>query len=94
MTVNVRRLYVSPRHNYFGHHSLPPGEHPILEVPEIKCVAGRGIQGDRFFDYKVNYKGQITFFRSKFMQRFAENLICPAILRRGIGATSLPRVSI
>ena len=25
-------------------------------------MAGRGIKGDRFFDYKENYHGQITFF--------------------------------
>ena len=28
----------------------------------IDCVAGHGISGDRFFDYKEAYKGQITFF--------------------------------
>jgi MOSC domain-containing protein YiiM len=25
-------------------------------------VAGRGLRGDRFFDYKPDYTGQITFF--------------------------------
>jgi len=25
-------------------------------------VAGRGLRGDRYFDHKENYKGQITFF--------------------------------
>ncbi len=58
----VQHLYVSPGHNYFGHHQKPAGEHPIIAVPEIECVAGRGIRGDRFFDYKTDYKGQITFF--------------------------------
>lgn len=33
-----------------------------MEVDAIQCVAGRGIEGDRFFDYKEDYKGQITFF--------------------------------
>ena len=28
----------------------------------IECVAGRGIRGDRYFDFKEDYKGQITFF--------------------------------
>jgi MOSC domain-containing protein YiiM len=28
----------------------------------VECVAGRGIRGDRFFDYQEDYKGQITFF--------------------------------
>ena len=33
-----------------------------MEVAAIECVAGRGIRGDRFFDFKENYKGQVTFF--------------------------------
>ena len=33
-----------------------------MEVDEAECLAGRGIRGDRFFDYKKDYKGQVTFF--------------------------------
>ncbi len=58
----IRHIYISPDHNFFGHHGKLAGESPVLEVPEIECVAGRGIRGDRFFDYKPDYKGQITFF--------------------------------
>lgn len=58
----VHRLYISPGHNFIGHHGQPPGVHPTIEVGQIECVAGRGIRGDRFFDYKQDYKGQITFF--------------------------------
>jgi MOSC domain-containing protein YiiM len=60
--VNIRRLFISPGHNYFGHHGQPPGTNPIHEVEEIECVAGRGVRGDRFFDFKESYNGQITFF--------------------------------
>ena len=60
--VEVCRLYISADHNFFGHHGKPPGETPMLEVAEMDCVAGRGLRGDRFFDFKENYKGQITFF--------------------------------
>lgn len=55
-------LYVSPGHNFFGHHGHPPGDHPILAVPAIQCLAGRGIEGDRFLDFKSDYAGQITLF--------------------------------
>lgn len=58
----LRHLYLSPGHNYFGHHGREPSAHPTLEVPSVHCVAGRGIEGDRFFDYKDEYKGQVTFF--------------------------------
>jgi MOSC domain-containing protein YiiM len=59
--VHIRHLFVSHGHNFFFHHGGPPGQHPIEERDEIACVAGRGIEGDRFFDYRSDYKGQITF---------------------------------
>lgn len=62
MNASIRQIFISPGHNYFGHHGKPAGEDPTVEVNTIKCVAGRGIEGDRFFDYKEDYKGQITFF--------------------------------
>ena len=39
-----------------------PGEEPAVEMASVECTAGRGLRGDRFFDYKEDYKGQITFF--------------------------------
>jgi len=58
----IAGLYRSPGHNYFGHHGKAPGSHPLLDCKEVTCVAGRGLVGDRFFDHKEGYKGQITFF--------------------------------
>ncbi|MDB6019846.1 MAG: molybdenum cofactor biosysynthesis protein, partial [Pedosphaera sp.] len=60
--VEIRRLYIAAGHKFFGHHGKPAGENPIVEVAELECVAGRGVRGDRFFDFKESYKGQITFF--------------------------------
>lgn len=60
--MRIRRLFISPCHNFFGHHGGPAGDHAVLDVPEVECVAGRGVRGDRFFDFRDNYKGQITFF--------------------------------
>ena len=60
--VRIRRLYLAAGHNYFGHNGRPPGKHPIIEVEALECVAGHGLRGDRFFGFKENYKGQISFF--------------------------------
>ena len=60
--ISVRHLFISSGHNFFGHHGQEPGTSPNVEVPQIECLAGRGISGDRFLDYKDDYKGQITFF--------------------------------
>lgn len=69
--LKVVKLFISPAHNYFGHHGRPSGRHPLAEKRSIVCVGGRGVEGDRFFDFKENYKGQITFFRLKSSTRSA-----------------------
>lgn len=66
--IRVEHLFISPGHNYFGHHGQPPSQHPIMAVDEFECVAGRGIRGDRFFDFKESYKGQITFFAMEVLE--------------------------
>ena len=60
--VEICHLYISPGHNFVDHHGREPDVNPAIEVPMVECVAGRGIRGDRYFDFKPEYKGQITFF--------------------------------
>lgn len=60
--LRVERIFISPGHNFYGRHGQPPGTHPLVPLEEVECVAGRGLRGDRFFDYKPDYAGQITFF--------------------------------
>ena len=75
--LRVEHLFISPGHNFFGHHDQPAGEHPIVPAEKIECVAGRGIRGDRFFDYKENYKGQITFFAMEVLETLRDELNLP-----------------
>lgn len=65
MSIVVENIFVSPEHNYFGHHEHPPGETPVLALTEVECVAGKGLVGDRFFDFKSDYRGQVTFFEAE-----------------------------
>lgn len=86
--MQVCHLYVSPGHNFFGHYGQAAGEHPIVAVEQIECVAGHGIRGDRFFDYKPNYKGQITFFAMEVIEAMARELKLagarPEVTRRNV----------
>lgn len=75
--MRVEHIFISPGHNFFGHHGQPAGEHGIIAVEQIECVAGRGIRGDRFFDFKENYKGQITFFSMETLEALREELNLP-----------------
>jgi MOSC domain-containing protein YiiM len=84
----IRQIFISAGHNYFGHHGKPPDDYPLVEVERIECVAGHGIRGDRFYDYKDNYKGQITFFSSevfeKLTNRFDLTTKSAGVLRRNV----------
>jgi len=60
--MRVENIYISPNHNFFGRWGKGSAKHETVEVDSVKCVAGRGLEGDRFFDYKDNYRGQVTFF--------------------------------
>lgn len=74
----VRNLFISPGHNYRGHHGGTAGEHEIVEVDAIECIAGRGIVGDRYFDYQPDFKGQITFFQWEHLEAMWNELAVPA----------------
>ena len=84
--MTIEQLYVSPAHNYFGHHGGPAGRIEIVEVDELDCVAGRGVRGDRFFDYKPDYKGQITFFSAEVFEA-----MCAALGVRGKSPSAVRR---
>jgi MOSC domain-containing protein YiiM len=58
----------------------------MIEVPAIECIAGRGIRGDRYFDFKDDYKGQITFFS---LEVFEE--LCAALGLHDCSATAARR---
>lgn len=84
----IRKLFISPGHNYFGHAGREPDDHPLQEVDRIECVAGHGIRGDRFYDYKQNYKGQITFFAQEIFDALSAAFPfvqkSPGVLRRNV----------
>ena len=84
----IRQIFISAGHNYFGHHGRAPDDFPLVEVEKIECIAGRGIRGDRFYDYRDDYKGQITFFSLEVFERLAANFgltnKSPGALRRNV----------
>lgn len=67
-------LYTSPGHNYFGHHGKAPDEYSVVEAECIECISDHGIRGDRFFDYRDSYKGQITFFSVEIFEALCRGL--------------------
>ena len=86
--VEVEHLFVSPGHNYYGRHGKGSEDHEIVDCDEIELVAGRGIRGDRFFDYKEDYKGQVTLFDGATYMAVKEEFdlphLSPSAFRRNV----------
>jgi MOSC domain-containing protein YiiM len=86
--MQLLHLYLSSEHNFYGHHGLPPGEAPMIEAESVQCVAGKGLVGDRFFGYKEDYKGQVTFFEQEVYERLCEQFqithLPPSVFRRNL----------
>lgn len=84
----IVHLYISPAHNFFGHAGREPGTHETIEVESVRCIAGHGIEGDRFYGYKPGYKGQITFFAAEIYESLAKELRVPdkppSVFRRNV----------
>lgn len=62
MKAEIKTILISEGHNFYGRYDLGAEDYEIVEKQSVSLVAGKGIEGDRFFDYKPDYKGQITFF--------------------------------
>ena len=87
-SITIENIFISPGHNYFGHQDQPPGRHPTVELKEVECVAGHGLFGDRFFGFKENYKGQVTFLAAEVFVDVCRQLAVggksPGVTRRNI----------
>lgn len=82
----IARIFISPGHNFYGRFGQGALEHPTLSVESVECVAGHGLRGDRFFDYKPDYRGQITFIALETLEALWQELKIPAD-RRDVSAT-------
>lgn len=60
----------------------------MVELETVDCIAGAGVRGDRFFNYKEDYKGQITFFSDEVYQSLCREFDIwdkpPSVFRRNV----------
>jgi MOSC domain-containing protein YiiM len=97
-TATIHHLFSSKGHNFFGRHGQSSENHEMIEHETIQLLAGRGIVGDRFFDWKENYKGQITFIDLAVIDEIrihAENPALPAsAFRRNVVISGIDLLSL
>ena len=86
--MTLSHIFISPGHNFVGRHGLEPENHGMLALDRVECVAGRGLRGDRFFDHKPDFKGQVTLFSAAVFRDLCEwqknPSLAPSVLRRNL----------
>ena len=92
--IELLHMFVSGGHNYLGRHGKGSLDHGIEDSSAIECVAGRGIRGDRYFDHKENFKGQITFFDYDVYEAVKKDFgisdLAPSVFRRNVLLKGIP----
>jgi MOSC domain-containing protein YiiM len=74
IAITTLKICISPGHDFVGRHGQDRLNHGIVEVERARCVAGMGIEGDRYYGHRDNYKGQITFFSETVAQDLETSL--------------------
>lgn len=84
----LEQIWISPGNDFRGRHGLERGENGVKSVDTIECVAGMGLKGDRYFGYKPDFKGQVTFFEADVLTQLKERFSLPelsaGLLRRNL----------
>lgn len=77
--VELVHIYVSKGHDYWGRRGEGRLQAGIEDLDEVSCVAGKGLEGDRYFDYRKDFKGQVTFFDFATVEAVREQFKLPKL---------------
>mgnify|MGYP002631313678 CR=1 FL=1 len=91
--MEIEAIYISPGHDFYNRFGIGRLNHDVNSPKSVQCVEGKGLVGDRFYDYKENFKGQATFFSSevadRLRQEFPEAKFDNSAFRRNIIVSGL-----
>ncbi len=58
--ITIHQIYISNGHDFKGRFNKGRLNNGVQRVESVECVEGRGLVGDRYFDFKEDYKGQVS----------------------------------
>lgn len=77
--LQIHAIWISPGHDFKGRYGQERLNHGMVALDEVECHAGRGLVGDRFYDYEPDFKGQTTFFDLAVAQQLQRELAVPEL---------------
>ncbi len=79
MEAELKHIFTSPGHDYWGRKGEGRLQNGTRELKEVECVAGQGLVGDRYFGYRKDFKGQVTFFDMAVVEAVRETFNLPRL---------------
>lgn len=79
MEAELVHIFTSPGHDYWGQKGEGRLQNGVRSQDTVGCVAGKGLVGDRYFGYRENFKGQVTFFDLETVEAVRENFKLPKL---------------
>jgi molybdopterin synthase catalytic subunit len=87
-SADLVEIWISPGNDFRGRHEKGRLHHEICKQSEVECVAGMGLRGDRYFGYKPDFKGQVTFLDADVVEAVRERFALPdlssSVFRRNL----------
>lgn len=91
---DIRHIFISPGHNYFGRPKDGPGVHPTHDVAQVEVRAGLGLVGDRYYGVAAHFNAQVTFVAwevfAEVQRALGAHELSPVLLRRNIVVEGIP----
>jgi len=72
-------IYISSGHDYWGKQGEGRLQSGVEEVISVECVADMGLRGDRYFNKRPGYKGQVTFFDAAVVEEMRQKFKLPKL---------------
>ena len=88
LSADLVEIVVSPGHDYWTEGGAGRLRHGYFNPPEVECVAGRGLIGDRYFDHPEGHDSQVTFISAEALDDLRARFNLPnlpaGVLRRNL----------
>jgi molybdopterin synthase catalytic subunit len=85
---DLLEIWISEGNDFRGRHEIGRLDHGIRSVRSVECVAGMGLRGDRYFGYKPDFKGQVSFFDAAAVEavreKFSQGELSSSVFRRNL----------
>lgn len=72
--VLIHEIFLSSGHDFKGRFGKGRLNHTTSSVDAVECVKGRGLVGDRYFDFQEDYKGQLSLISLEAIEAMESDL--------------------